>query len=340
MSLLGLVLLLALPGVAQAAAFHWNRALRLEPVQNGGLDAVSCANSRFCVAVDASGHVTQTTRPLGGNGSWSAPARIDTSGSLTGISCPTTTFCAAVDDSGAVLTSTQPVRGGRSWSRPVRIDTVQAAGGGYAGLAAISCPTAKLCVAVDSAPHANVLYSSNPTGGKGAWQTIALAGPATSISCPATSLCVIGGTQRYVSTNPLSPTGWKASGALTGGVYQSVDCVGTTLCIGVGFSNDSPGLASATTTPTGSWSEPVSVAANPPAIGSGLVDTVGCTRGYCVALDGADNAYVTRSPTQGLWGSAAAIRSKSASQATAISCTSGICVVVDSAGVETTGQLR
>jgi hypothetical protein len=328
-----------LSGVANAATFHWHRAIRLEPVRNGGLDAVSCANAKFCVAADQSGDITWTLRPTAGNGAWSRPVHVDSAGPITGVSCPTPSFCAAVDASGSVVYSLHPTKGARFWSRPVRIDAAQSVGGGPAGLSAISCPSARLCVAVDAAANANVLVSTNPTGGKAAWSTVALEGPATSVSCSTTTLCVIGGSQRYVSTDPTSPTAWKAGGALQDGVYASVDCVGLHLCVGVGFSNSTPGLASATATPTGAWSAPVAVLANPPAISSGLLDTVGCTRGTCVALDGFDNAYVSSHALKGLWSAGRPIRPKSASQFNAVSCTSGLCVVVDSAGVETTGIL-
>jgi hypothetical protein len=339
MPLFGLLLLLTLPSVASAAAtFHWNRAVRVEPAKDGGLSAISCPNLQLCVAGDQSGDVVTSTKPP--SGSWSAAAKVDTAGPITGLSCPTTTFCGAVDQAGAFIWSTTPTRGTKHWSHPVRIDSTMAVGGGYAGLVAISCPSAKLCVAVDNASSSNVLYSSNPTGGKAAWNTVKLEGPATSVDCPTTTLCVILGSERYVSTDPTSPTGWKATDALVGGVYQSVDCVGTTLCIGVGFGNTSPGFESATRTPTGMWSTVYNVVSNPPAIATTLLDTVGCTRGTCVALDGADNAYTSRFAARGLWSTATAIRRKSASQFNAVSCTSGMCVVVDSAGVATTGILR
>jgi hypothetical protein len=337
---LALFVLLSVPALASAASFKWDKGLRLESVKDGGLDAVSCATSKFCVAGDASGNVVTTMNPTGGNRAWTSPAKVDAAGPITGISCPTTTFCGAVDQAGAFVSSTQPTEGAKHWSHPVRIDAADAVGGGYAGLSAISCPSAQLCVAIDNGARSNVLYSTDPTGGKGAWKTVALAGPATSIDCPSTSLCVIAGSQRYVSTDPSDPTSWKPSGALTGEVYQAVDCVGSTLCIGVGFGNTTPGFETATKSATGTWSASFGVETNPPSIGSGLLDAVGCTRGYCVALDGYDNAYVSNTPTTGVFGAGQPIRTKSASQSNAISCTGGVCVVVDSSGVETTGVLQ
>jgi hypothetical protein len=336
--LIGLIVLLSLPTVANAASFTWNKAIRVESIHNGGLSAVSCANLQLCVAGDGSGDVLSTRTPT--KGGWSAAAKVDSAGPITGISCPTTTFCGAVDGVGAFVYSTTPTRGAKGWSHPVRIDPTMAVGGGYAGLTSISCPSASLCVAVDAASSANVVYSTDPTGGKATWKIVKLQGPATSVDCPTTTLCVIAGTERYVSTDPTSPTGWKASAALVGGVYQAVDCVGATLCINVGFGNASTGFESATKTPTTTWSTVYNVVGDPPAIGSTLLDTVGCTRGTCLTLDGADNAYISGSSAKGLWTATGPIRTKSASQYNAVSCTSGMCVVVDSAGVETTGILK
>ena len=325
-----------LPASASAASFRW-RAQRIESVRNGGLGAVSCVNLQLCVAGDASGHVLVSTASRGSR--WSAPAKVDTA-PITGLSCPTTHFCAAVDQSGGFISSTQPTRGARYWSHPVKIDANAAVGGGLAGFSAISCPAANLCVAVDDSEPANVFVSSDPTGGRTAWHSVALAGPATSVDCPSTKVCVVAGSQRYVSTDPTSTTSYKASGALSDAAYAAVDCVGVRLCVAVGFGNTSPGFASATRSATGAWSQVYEVAANPPAFGTGLLDAVGCTRGTCVALDGFDQAYVSSSPVTGTWGTPAAIRPKSASQSSAVSCTSGMCVVVDSAGVETTGLLK
>ncbi len=340
LALLGLLLLLVAPTVASAATptLHWNKAVRIEPSKNGGLSAISCPNLQLCVAGDESGDILTSVKPS--KSTWTAAAKVDSDGPITGVSCPTTTFCGAVDQSGGFIYSTTPTLGAKHWSHPMRIDATAAVGGGYAGLVSISCPSASLCVALDNASSSNVLYSTDPTGGKAAWKSVGLEGPATSVDCPSTTLCVAVGTERYVSVDPSVSTSWKAATALTGGVYQSVDCVGTTLCIGVGFGNTSPGFESATRTPTGTWSTVFNVVTNPPAIATTLLDTVGCTRGTCVALDGADNAYTSNAAARGLWSGPTAIRPKTASQFNAVACTSGVCVVVDSAGVETTGLLK
>jgi len=334
---------LAVPAAASATSIHWNKAIRIEASKYGGLGAVSCPSSALCVAVDASGYVMRTTKPNGG--SWTSPVRIDSYGDLTGVSCPTTALCVAVDSVGNVVTSIDPTAAKPVWSKPVRIDATAAAGGGYAGLAGVSCPSASLCVAVDNAATGNVLVSTDPTGGAKDWKLSALSGVLTSVSCPSTTLCVAAGTQHFYATNPAGgSTAWHATGGPIGfGVLSSIDCSSSSLCVSVGYGNTSSGFAMTSTDPRGSaatW-KTASVVPTPPPPGEGVLDAVGCAgTALCVALDGADNAYTTTAPAQGTWSGPAAIRPKSASQTNAISCTTTFCVVVDSAGVETTGVIR
>lgn len=328
---------------AQAApGIRWHKPVRLEPSADGGVQAVSCPSRRLCVAVDASGHALFTTRPTRGAHSWSRPQRVDAGNALTGISCPTTRLCVAVDESGNVLSTTHPTRGAKSWSRPRRIDSVHGTDGGYAGLLGISCPTVTLCVAVDGAAAGDVLSTSVPRGGASAWRTVRLGGPLTSVSCPSTGLCVVGGAEHAYSANPAGGrSSWHFTGGpVGGGVISGLDCPDTALCVGVGFGDASPGLVVATTSPRGGsrvW-KTTDVLASPPGVGAGLFDAIGCPgQTLCVALDSADNAYVSNRPAKDGWSGARAIRPKSASQQNAISCTPKLCVVVDSAGVESTG---
>lgn len=341
--LTALAVLAALPSLASAASMRWSPAVRVEPSKNGGVDAVSCPTARFCVAVDASGYVATTTNPTGRVRVWSKLAKIDST-TLTGISCPTTKLCVAVDDSGNVLASTNPTGGSRAWSR-AHVDPTSGSDGGPAGLTGISCPTTTLCVAVDAATGGNALTSTNPAGGARAWKLTTIGGgPLNGVSCASSALCVAAGTQHVYSTSPTGGSAaWHATGPQAGGgVFSAVDCLYTTLCVAVGYGNTSTGLVTSTRNPKGGASawRTVGVQNTPPDPGESLLDAVGCTRGFCVAVDGADNAYTSSAPVSGTWSSAAAIRPKSISQASAISCTSGICVVVDSAGVSTTGILH
>lgn len=342
-ALASLCVLGAFPVLASATTIRWGRPVRVEPSRNGGVQAVSCPSVRLCVAVDASGYVVVTTNPTGRSHVWSATARIDRA-ALTGVSCPTTKLCVATDDAGNVLTSGNPTGGARAWSRPARVDTSAAAGGGYAGLAGIACPSTKLCVAVDAADSGNVVTSTDPTGGSRAWRTSSLGGILTSVSCPRVSLCVAAGTQHYVSTSPVGGAGaWHATGSQAGGgVMSAIDCPSLTVCVATGYGNSSTGLLTATGNPrgpVGAW-KTVGIEDTPPAPGEGALDAVGCAHGLCVVLDGFDNAYTSPAPVTGTWSGPTAIRPKSISQSNAISCVGSLCMVVDSAGVSTAGIVR
>lgn len=344
--LLGCALAGLISAQAQAApGIRWHKPVRLEPASDGGVQAVSCPSGRLCVAVDASGHVLYSRRPSGGAGSWSRPAHIDRSNALTGVSCPTIKFCVAVDDFGNVLTSTHPTKGTSGWSRPVRVDSVRTTDGGPAGLLSVSCPTTTLCVAVDgSASGGGILSTTRPRGGAHAWHTVRLGVPLEAVSCATAGLCVAAGAEHIYSTNPAGGrSAWHATGSPSGGgMLSAIDCPTTSLCVGAGFNDDTTGLINATGTPRGAartW-RTLSLAPTPPTDSTGLFDAIGCARGkLCVALDSADNAYLSSTPVRG-WSGPQLIRTNPTSQQNAISCTTRLCVVVDSSGVETTGAVH
>jgi hypothetical protein len=103
---------------------------------HSGLDSVSCASTRFCVAIDGYYEV------LTYNGtSWSSPSKIDPDGDVLSVSCPSATFCVAVDDDGYAVTYN-----GSTWSAPSQID-------GEFNLASVSCASATFCAAVDAEGH-------------------------------------------------------------------------------------------------------------------------------------------------------------------------------------------
>jgi len=324
---------------------HWNKAVRIEPAQLGGLSSVSCPATNLCATVDQSGHVIVSNNARGGASSWKR-SHIDGNVPLTGISCPTTSLCVAVDQNGNVITSVKPTGGASAWAKPVKIDTATSPGGGSVGLTGIACPTTTLCVAVDGATKGDVLVSTQPTGGAHAWTSTTIAtGPLTSVACASSTLCVAAGDQHYVSDQPAGGTAaWKGTGTqLGGGVFSGIACPSITVCVGVGYSDSSTGVATGTTTPHGSarsW-KTVDVEAVPPVPGESLLGAIGCaTTTVCVALDGQDNAYTTTAPVGGVWSGATPIRPKSAATSSALSCIPTLCVVVDSAGVETTGIVK
>jgi hypothetical protein len=66
-----------------------------------GLGAVSCPDSRMCVADSFNGDVF-----IYSGSRWAVSARVARHGDLEGVSCPTARYCATVTDGGYALTGT------------------------------------------------------------------------------------------------------------------------------------------------------------------------------------------------------------------------------------------
>jgi hypothetical protein len=229
---------------------------------------VSCADPSLCVAVDQGGNVIVSTNPGGGAAAWTLSG-IDGLASLSGISCPDEHLCVAVGSTtaagypaGVVLTSTDPADGPDTWkvvtlnASEVVTSTDPTGGAGawssagvdstVSNTTAISCPSAYLCVAVDS--DGNVLTSTNPTGGAGAWTLTNVSPDITgepqfaSVACPSMTFCVIGDFSNSVLVSS-DPTG--GSGAWTP-VQVSQDeieifglsCPSNRFCVGVDGSDN------------------------------------------------------------------------------------------------------
>ncbi|MBO0767327.1 MAG: hypothetical protein J2O48_01455 [Solirubrobacterales bacterium] len=335
-----LAVLLVIPALAGARNITWGHGIRIEPTSRGGIGAVACANNKICVAGDGTGHLLSTTNVTATKDSWKTAYRTDSDGGITGVSCPTTRFCAAVDSGGGLTYSTRPTSG--SWTTPTRIDSSTLPGGGYAGFTSISCPSSSLCVATDASDNGKLYWSTHPTGGKSSWHYTTLTGLLTSVSCGSNSLCVAAGTQRYVSATPTGGTSaWKASGALSGGgIYSGVNCQSATLCMAVGYSGSSTAFSTGTKTPTNNWGNQANVGSSTGGQGQGLLDSVGCTEGTCVATDTGEQAFATSGIIGGNWHSFGPIRSQHSRIQSAVACKDLVCVVGDSSGVATTAKLK
>src|SRR3954452_3844764 len=88
-----------------------------------------------------------------------------------------------------------------SWSPPDLIDE-QPPFANTKEVFSVACPSVSLCVAVDGGGQAST--STNPTGGRAAWNTKAVDSSSLyGVSCPSTTLCVATGNGRVAtSTNP------------------------------------------------------------------------------------------------------------------------------------------
>ena len=349
-----LAALLALPAVAGAANFSvkWARSVALlNPNDGGGFDSIACAptvatsDALFCIAGDVRGDIFSTLHPAQAASQWHR-RYIDAKTAITGISCPSAQLCVAVDAAGRVLHSTNPAGGVADWSKPATVDTATLTGGGAAGFSSVDCPTTSFCIAVDNAANGQVAYTTNPTGPGSAW-TLTTVGSGVlldSVSCATTTLCVIGGTNAYYATDPTGgANAWKATAALSpsSSVIASLACKTVKLCVGVGYGNAGAGLSVGSATPTTTtWSQGL-IGSDPPAQHAQIVDSVACPeRNFCVAVDGASNAYTSSTPVRGAWSLARPLKKNSQSTVSQVACNSLLCVEVDNRGTVTYGALH
>jgi len=131
------------------------------PVGAADGDAVSCAGTKLCVAVDHVGNAFVSTDPTDGQSSVWTEAKIDPQPIwLASVSCPSTLLCVAVDQDGREMTTTNPTAASPSWSPPTSIDP-------DGMLTAVSCASNTFCAAVDSA--GNVVWSLDPQAATPTW---------------------------------------------------------------------------------------------------------------------------------------------------------------------------
>jgi hypothetical protein len=124
-----------------------------------------------------------------------------------------------------------------SWSGPQAIDHAPPFGE-LAGLTGMACPSSTLCVAVDN--FGNVLTSTDPTGGAGAWQSLRLPGAGrfngfTGIACPTTGFCIASAAGYFATTT--NPTGgaaaWGVETAPGADYVSGIACASTSLCVAI-----------------------------------------------------------------------------------------------------------
>jgi hypothetical protein len=207
------------------------------------MTGVACPSPQLCVAVAYGSKVITSTDPTGDASAW-VVGQLASPVDLRGISCPSVSFCVAVDNAGQVLTSSNPIGGAGTWG-------LAGAPGGAGSLNAISCPSLTLCVTGNAG---QMITSTDPGGGLAAWNAAAAGTglPVKGVSCPTTSACaaVDNNADAIVSTNPLGGSvAWSSTNVIpapfTGenplgaqnGIF-GISCPSTTLCIGVGASEN------------------------------------------------------------------------------------------------------
>jgi hypothetical protein len=239
-----------------AAASHrvppiWGHALSIDRADHSttGISSVSCPTTRFCAAVDGSGHVI-----LFDGEHWSKPVRHDSDPvGYTSVSCASPHLCVAGDSAGFIDTYN-----GSHWS----LRLLDGNATDDADEMSVSCSTASFCAAVDTdgsewtrshgtwtgGPSGNALYSlscasstfcvAGASNGQGVtWNGSDWSSPVTidsrsseqilAVSCSSPTFCVAGGADltvwnghRWLASRPVSPSD-----------IESVVCTGDTFCL-------------------------------------------------------------------------------------------------------------
>jgi hypothetical protein len=304
---------------------------------------VSCTSVSWCVAWDEAGYLFTSTAPALGGAGWRETRIIaPTEYRLDAYSCPSASLCVAVGHQGEVLTSTDPAGGPDAWQHAL-VDSGPCPPGAGPGaptgrlchdkldgtgpprprwLQEISCPSVSLCVAGDA--EGDVLTSTDPTGGSGAWNLAYVddsteAGPTVtsdqaelvSIACPSVSLCMASDGAGNVLTSK-NPTGGASAWTLTKVIHfesapptalEDLSCPSTTRCLGLYGQRDTDYAdINYNAFGEGSWN-PVNIDGMEPPPGVSCPESPLCVsdpvRGIscpstqlCVAVDEAGNAII------------------------------------------------
>ena len=209
------------------------------------IGTVSCPSVQLCVAFDEQGDIITSTDPTGGVAAWHA-ARVDRAsareqlgGLPAAVSCPSTAFCAVADEEGNLLTSSDPTGGTAAWTVTQKL-LGGSVGPGGEPVGRLSCPSTRLCVAVDG-HGGHVLTSTNPAGGAHAWKR----GPQISevegadlqttldfVGCPFTDLCIAADNLGIVYSTT-TPTGGVHAWRQAHFNLRDVACPTHSLCVAV-----------------------------------------------------------------------------------------------------------
>jgi photosystem II stability/assembly factor-like uncharacterized protein len=292
-----------------AGASAWTATrLDLPHLENPGravlFRSVSCPSVSFC-AIAGSDQATRrsdvftSSDPTGGASAWKDRA-LHHIILIGGISCPSRSLCVAAAQPqhfqaypapGDLVVSTDPADRTSTWE--LRHPD------GSKGMEDVSCPSKRLCTAVDSV--GNVITSGHPARRARAWRVASVHGLDPSenflgVSCPSRSFCVAFSLfgHAVVSTHPRGGSAaWKAR--IIGGwnTLTSIDCPSESLCVAV----DDAKRVVVSTNPTAG-----PAAWNP----SRLTDLPTSLKGItcptttlCVGVDGSGDVVTSTDPTGG-----------------------------------------
>jgi len=188
----------------------WSSQSPIYPA-SGGLVAVTCPTTSFCLALDSHRNLVQF------NGtSWGVPQLFDSADNAgTALSCASIDFCVASDLAGDVL-----VYNGSAWTV-----TTPLPDGDW--LPQISCaPETEFCAAIDAEGNAFTFDGSS-------WSdpTPLVTSPTlmVGVSCSSASFCMA--TDNAGGAFAWDGTSWSATGSTGEGELSAVSCLSSTFCV-------------------------------------------------------------------------------------------------------------
>jgi hypothetical protein len=268
-------------GIAESTSPRTTVWRRSVVTTNGSFSDVDCLSRTECVAVDGQGDLWRSRNPTLGQSGWE-PLEVDAAFPLRSVSCdPAGTFCGAVDPVG-VLTSTRPQDvQSEDWPE-VLLD-----GRIHGELTSISCPSAQLCVAVDSAGE--VVTSRDPGQGASATWTVSSPLPVHglhAVECPAATLCLAADDAGdvAVSQDPSAgATAWSVE-PVADEPLSAISCPSTSLCVAVAAT----GPSFLTSDPAGGPAAWTTVTVP----GASALSALSCVATQCVAGGGGGRLWV------------------------------------------------
>jgi peptidylprolyl isomerase len=211
------------------------------------LASLSCATATFCAAIvsipdvvqgSAASDVLITTRPLGGQSTWSSRQVIDGDYEVSTISCSSPEFCVAGGGYGEtgswIATSSDPTGGSSAWTGGPIASPEGAVHSGEYLVVDLGCPTSTLCVGdlVDN----QLEVSADPAGGPQTWHIVSGTYQADGVAwCKAGGRCVVSDVGTF-------PSDGGAPGQVVGDSPTLVSCVTVSFCVSVDESSSPPSL--------------------------------------------------------------------------------------------------
>jgi hypothetical protein len=256
------------------------------------IQTISCVSPTFCVAGGGGGKVYTSTNPTGGASDWHAATVAQNV--IDGISCASSSLCVAVDNEGNVISSTNPAGGASAWQRfPVDTETNDSVD---LGGPSVACPSTSLCVGVNPG-SGNLISSTDPTGGSGAWSVSKLSEGLAAVACPATTFCVaLSAYPNQLSWFSSNPTGgaaaWTSSPLeAVGGI--ALACPSTALCAAGGYVGPEEENVASTSDPAAGGATWEGTNTDPGFFGDTRTSAIACaTTSLCILGDQRGNVYV------------------------------------------------